>query len=63
MLRVRPDMGVSRKLKEASKALESITVRKDLAQFLDIVNNAQKLNGLVEDIRDALMGYQVCIPK
>ena len=37
--------------------------QKDLASFLrDNPENAQKLNGLVEDIRNAFMGYLVCTP-
>ena len=53
-------MGTTRKLKEVGRALDSITTQKDLAQFLSDAENAQKLNDLVEDIRDALIGYQVC---
>jgi len=29
--------------------------------FFNNVENADKLGGLVEDVRDAMMGYQVCI--
>jgi hypothetical protein len=32
-------------------------------QFLNRAGSEQKLNDLVEDIRDALMGYQVCSNK
>jgi hypothetical protein len=56
-------MGVARELKGVVKELDSITIKKDLAQFLSDTENAQKLNGLVRDIRDALIGYQVCTPK
>jgi len=41
----------------------SVATREDLALFLGIPKNAQKINSLVEDIRDALMDYQVCPPK
>jgi len=41
----------------------SVATREDLALFLGIPENALKVNGLVEDIRDALMDYQVCSPK
>ena len=34
----------------------------DLTDFLKDPENAQKLNSLVEDIRYALMNYQVCAP-
>ena len=41
----------------------SMATRKDLIDFLNNSKNAQNLNGLVEDIRHALMDYRVCIPK
>ena len=31
-----------------------------VVRFLNNVENADKLRGLVEDIRDAMMDYQVC---
>jgi len=37
----------------------SVATQEGLARFLGIPKNAQKVNGLVEDIRDALMDYQV----
>jgi len=37
----------------------SVATQEDLAIFLGVPENAQKVNGLVEDIRDALMDYQV----
>jgi len=40
-----------------------MTTRKDLALFLKKPENAQKLNGLVQDIRYAVMDYQVCTPE
>jgi len=39
-----------------------MTAHNDLANFLKQTENAQKLNGLVEDIRYALIDYQVCTP-
>jgi len=42
--------------------MDSITTQKDLAPFLNEPENAQKVNGLVQDIRYALMNYQVCSP-
>jgi hypothetical protein len=50
-------------LKEVDQTLDSITARKDLAEFLNDTENAQKVNGLVADIHDAWMDYQVCFPK
>ena len=55
-------METARKLKDLDLALNSTTTRKDLPGFLNNPENAQKLNGLVEDIRYALMDYQVCTP-
>jgi len=40
-----------------------MATRKDLALFLKKSENAQTLNGLVQDTRYAMMGYQVCSPK
>jgi hypothetical protein len=53
---------ITRKLKEVNQALGSITTQDDLAQFLSNSKNSQELNGLVEDIHDAFIGYQVCPP-
>jgi hypothetical protein len=50
-------------LKEINQTLGSITAQTGLAQFLSNSKDAQELNGLVEDIRDAFIGYQVCGPK
>ena len=36
-----------------------MTTQKDVAQFLSNTENAQKLNDLVDDIREAVMDYQV----
>ena len=41
----------------------SMTVREDLVGFLGNGENARNLNGLVEDIRYALIDYQVRAPK
>ena len=40
-----------------------MTSRTDLALFLKTPENAQKLSSLVEDIRCAMMDYQVRSPK
>jgi len=53
-------MGIIRKLKEIGQAMDSVTAQEDLALLLKKPDNAQKLNGLVQDIRDVLMDYQVC---
>jgi len=43
--------------------MESVAAHEGLALFLKNPENARKLNGLVEDVRDALIDYQVCFPK
>jgi len=42
--------------------MDSMTTQEDLALFLKNPENAQKVNGLVEDARYALIDYQVCTP-
>jgi len=37
--------------------------QKDIVQFLNNAENAQKLNDLVDDIHEAVMEYQVRTPK
>ena len=41
------------------QALDSMATQKDIAQFLNNPENAQKLTDLVDDIREAVMDYQV----
>ena len=36
-----------------------MATQKNIAQFLSNTENAQKLNDLVDDIREALIDYQV----
>ena len=40
-----------------------MAVQKNIAQFLNNAGNAQRLNDLVDDIREAVMDYQVCTSK
>jgi len=54
-------MGITRRLEDVRQALEPMTTQKDIAQFLNNTENAQKLNDLVDDIREAVMDYQVRI--
>jgi len=56
-------VGATRKFEGALKALVPITSQKDIAQFLNNAENAQKLNNLVDDIHEAVIEYQVCTPK
>ena len=43
--------------------MNPMTARNDLALFFKDSENAQKLNGLLEDTRGALMDYQAYTPK
>jgi len=43
--------------------MDSVTTQKDLADFFKNPDNAREVNGLVEDIRSALIDYQVRAPK
>ena len=43
--------------------MDLMTNKKDFALFLKVPENAQKLNDLVQDVRYALMDYQVYSPK
>ena len=36
--------------------------QEDVVGFLVAAENIQRINGLVEDVHEALMGYQVCTP-
>jgi len=40
-----------------------MTTRRVITQILNSTEDAQKLNDLVDDIREAVMDYQVIIPK
>ena len=51
---------ITRKLEGVRKTLDRMRAQKNLAQFLSNTENAQKLNDLVDDIREAVMDYQVC---
>jgi len=43
--------------------MDSMTSQKDLADFLKNLENSQKANGMMEDVRYALIDYQVHTPK
>jgi len=51
--------GVARKLEGVRQALDLMATQKNIVQFLNNPDNAQKLNDLVDDIREAVMDYQV----
>jgi len=54
---------ITRKLEEIGQAIGLVATQEDLALFLGIPENALKVNDLVEDVRDALMNYQVWSPR
>ena len=64
-LRAEPNLitGATSNLTEVNWAMDSMTTQKDLAYFLNNPNNAQKFNGLVDDIHYALIDYRVCALK
>jgi len=51
---------IARKLEEVSQDLALLSEQGKARGFFNNVKNADKLGGLVEDIRDAMMDYQVC---
>jgi hypothetical protein len=54
-------MGIGRKLEGVRRDLAPLEAQGDVEGFFNNVKNADKLEGLIEDIRDAIMEYQVCI--
>ena len=55
-------MGIGRKLEDIHQDLALLGEQGKAEGFFNNVQNADKLGSLVEDIRDAVMDYQVCIP-
>ena len=53
-------MGFIRKLEEILCELKPLVDQGKVAGFFLNVENSEKLVGLAEDIRDAMMEYQVC---
>ena len=54
-------MGIARKLKNIHQDLTQLAEQGGVEGFFNNVENADKLCGLVEDIRDAMMEYQARI--
>lgn len=54
------DPGIARKLEIVLRNLNPLEEQGGIVGFLKNANDAQKLKGLVEDIRDAIMDYLVC---
>ena len=55
-------MGIARKLEGVRRDLTSLEKQGNVEDFFNNVKNADRLGGLVEDIRDAMLEYQVHIP-
>ena len=53
-------MGIGRKLQDVHQDLTLLEEQGKVKGFLKNVKNADKLSGLVEDIHDIMMDYQVC---
>ena len=49
-----------RKLEKVLQELKPLEEQGNIEGFFTNTENADKLGGLVEDIRDAVMDYQVC---
>jgi len=54
-------MEFARKLEEILSELKPLVDQGKVAGFFLNVENSGKLGGLTEDVRDAMMEYQVCI--
>ena len=53
-------MGIVRKLEDVDQELALLAGQGKVVEFLANTENAQRINGLVEDIREVMMDYQVC---
>ena len=53
-------MGIARKLDDVDRELALLAGQGKVVGFLANTENAQRINGLVEDIREVMMDYQVC---
>ena len=51
---------IGRKLEDIHQELALLGEQGKTKGFFNNVENAEKLGGLVEDVRDVLMDYQVC---
>jgi hypothetical protein len=54
-------MVIARKLEEVHQDLTQLMGRCLAVGFLTNTENAQRINGLVEDIHEVMMDYQVCM--
>jgi hypothetical protein len=54
------DLRIASKLQAVDRDLELLKEQGKVEGFLANVDNADRVRGLVEDIRDAMIQYQVC---
>ena len=52
-------MGITRKLENICQSLTLLGEQRNIAEFLSKTENAQRINGLVGDIYEAFLVYQV----
>ena len=55
-------LGVARKLEDVCQGLTLPVGQEEVVRFLANNENIKRINGLIEDVHEALMGYQVCMP-
>lgn len=55
-------MGITRKLEDICHSLALPVERGDIMGFLLDTKSMQRINSLLEDVHEALMDYQVCMP-
>jgi hypothetical protein len=54
-------VGISRKLEDIHQDLTQLAGQGTVVGFLTNTENAQRISGLVEDIREVMIDYQVCL--
>ena len=54
-------MEIPRKLEDVHRDLTKLAEQGKVEGFFKNVQHVDKLGGIIEDIRDAMMEYQVCI--
>ena len=53
-------MEIGRKMEDVHQELARLARQGKVVEFLANTENAQRINDLVEDIRQVMMDYQVC---
>lgn len=55
-------MGIARQLEEVGRETMRLAEQGKIARFLTKAENARRISGLVEDVRQIMTDYQVCAP-